>query len=71
MSDRFVTAQELAAILRKSTRTIYRLTRDDEIPFLRIGREYLYDPEAVVSKLSAPAPSMKQSRRSVARKRVA
>ncbi len=71
MNDRFVTARELAAILRKTPRTVYRLTHDDLIPYMRIGREYLYDPEAVVARLSEPAPAMKQSRRSTSRKRVA
>lgn len=70
-ADKFVTAKELAALLRKSTRTIYRMTHDDEIPSLKVGREYLYDPKAVVEKLAAPAPSWSQSRRSTARKRVA
>lgn len=71
MSDKFVTARELAALLRKSTRTIYRMTADDEIPFLKVGRTYLYDPSAVVEKLAAPAPSWSQSKRSTSRKRVA
>lgn len=70
MAEKYATAAELAALLRKSTRTVYRMTHDGNIPFLRVGREYLYDPEAVVAKLAEPAPAWKQSRRSIARKRV-
>ena len=71
MSDKFITAKELAALLRKSTRTIYRMTHENVIPSLKVGREYLYDPEAVVEKLAAPAPSWSQPRRSASRKRAA
>lgn len=67
----YVTAKELSDTLRKSTRTIYRMTHDGDIPYLRVGREYRYNPEAVIAKLSEAAPSWKQSRRSTARKRVA
>lgn len=68
-----VTAKELAAILRRSTRTIYRMTHEGEIPFLQAGRGYLYDPEAVKERLTPGAVevSWKQSRRSTSRKRVA
>ena len=72
MSDHFITAHELAAKLRKSTRTIYRMTSEDEIPYIRVGREYRYDFEAVIAKLTpSTEPTWKQSRRSTARKRVA
>ena len=71
MAEKYVTAGELAALLRRSTRTVYRMTHDRDIPFLRVGREYLYDPEAVVAKLAEPAPAWKQSNRSIGRKRVA
>ena len=72
MTERnFVQAKELAATLRRSTRTIYRMTHDGEIPFLKVGREYLYDPEAVIAKLTEPASAWKQSKRSTSRKRVA
>lgn len=67
----FVTAQELATMLRRSVTTIYRMTQRNEIPFLKVGREYLYEPEKVIAKLSAPAPSWAQSNRSKSRRRVA
>lgn len=67
----FVTARELAGILRKSPRTIYRMTADNAIPFLRVGREYLYDPEAVIARLSAEPAPWERSNRSTSRKRVA
>lgn len=71
MTAEFVTALALAARLQTSTRTVYRMTHAGEIPSIKVGREYRYDPEAVIAKLAEPAPSWKQSRRSTARKRVA
>lgn len=71
MTGQYATAKELAALLRRSTKTVYRMTHEGEIPFLRVGREYLYDPQAVIAKLSQPEPELKQSRRSTSRKRVA
>lgn len=71
MTGPYATAKELAALLRRSTKTVYRMTHEGEIPHIRVGREYLYDPEAVIAKLSQPEPALKQSRRSTGRKRVA
>lgn len=71
MTGPFISAGELAATLQKSTRTIYRMTHAREIPFLKVGGEYRYDLDAVIAKLSEPAPAWKQSKRSTSRKRVA
>lgn len=40
MSDRLLTAAEVADELRVSTMTIYRLIRRGELPAVRIGRNY-------------------------------
>ena len=40
MSDRLLTAGEVADQLRVSTMTIYRLIRRGELPAVRVGRNY-------------------------------
>lgn len=40
MSDRLLTAAEVAEHLRVSTMTIYRLVRRGELPAVRVGRNY-------------------------------
>jgi excisionase family DNA binding protein len=40
MSDRLLTAAEVAGQLRVSTMTIYRLIRRGELPAVRVGRNY-------------------------------
>lgn len=69
--NEWITAQELADKLGLNIHTIYRMTQRKDIPFIKVGRVYRYDYEAVVAKLTAPAPSWAQSARSTGRKRVA
>jgi excisionase family DNA binding protein len=40
MSTQLLTAAEVAAQLRVSTMTIYRLIRSGELPAVRVGRNY-------------------------------
>lgn len=40
MSERLLTAAEVADLLRVSTMTIYRLVRRGELPAVRVGRNY-------------------------------
>lgn len=40
MSDRLLTAGEVADQLRVSTMTVYRLIRRGELPAVRVGRNY-------------------------------
>jgi excisionase family DNA binding protein len=40
MSDRLMTANEVADLLRVSTMTVYRLIRSGELPAVRVGRNY-------------------------------
>jgi len=50
----YITAQELAAILKVTKDTIWRYTRTGRIPSIRLGaRDYRYQIEAVIKALSA------------------
>jgi excisionase family DNA binding protein len=40
MTDRLLTAAEVADDLRVSTMTVYRLIRRGELPAVRVGRNY-------------------------------
>ncbi len=37
---RYLTVAEVAAVLRVSTMTVYRLIKADELPAIRVGRSY-------------------------------
>lgn len=45
MSERLLTAAEVADDLRVSTMTVYRLIRRGELPAVRVGRNYRVRPE--------------------------
>jgi excisionase family DNA binding protein len=38
--DRFLTAAEVASLMRVSTMTVYRLIRAGELPAVRVGKSY-------------------------------
>lgn len=40
MSERLLTAQEVADLLRVSTMTVYRLIRRGDLPAVKVGRSY-------------------------------
>ena len=42
---RLLTAAEVSEILRVPRSTIYELARNRRIPFLKVGRRTLFDPE--------------------------
>jgi excisionase family DNA binding protein len=44
MAERFVTITEIAADLRVSKMTVYRLVEDGELPSLRVGRRSIRVP---------------------------
>ena len=47
-----VTAKELADMLKLSVETIWRYTRNSEIPYVQLSnRQYRYDPEEVLRHL--------------------
>ena len=59
---RLLTAKQLAAALQLNEQTIYRLARNGEVPFVRIGKKAIrFDLEQVREALTAPAPSFKRS----------
>lgn len=53
-----LTVAEVAASLRVSTMTVYRLIQRDELGALRIGRSYRIEPETLAAYLqSTVSPS--------------
>jgi len=50
-----LSARDLAARLKLSTVTIYNWTARARLPYLKIGRRVLFDPEAVNEWLAARA----------------
>lgn len=55
--EQFVSLQELAIYLSVSDRTIYSLITNNEIPFIRIGKDgdYRFDKKAVLETLNKVA----------------
>ncbi len=53
MARQLLTAAEVAAQLRVSTMTIYRLIRAGELPAVRVGRNYRVRQEDLAAYLSA------------------
>lgn len=53
MSRPLLTAAEVAAQLRVSTMTIYRLIRGGELPAVRVGRNYRVRQEDLAAYLDA------------------
>jgi excisionase family DNA binding protein len=43
----YLTAAEIAVMLRKELKTIYTMVGQRRIPFRRCGRELLFDPEEI------------------------
>jgi len=49
---RLVTAQELADMLQLSVETIWRYTRNERIPYVKLSnRQYRYEPGEVIQRL--------------------
>ena len=44
-ANRLLTAAEVSEILRVPRSTVYELARARRIPFLKVGRRTLFDPE--------------------------
>ena len=44
-ANRLLTAAEVSQILRVPRSTVYELARNRRIPFLKVGRRILFDPE--------------------------
>ena len=45
IANRLLTAAEVSEILRVPRSTVYELARERGIPFLKVGRRTLFDPE--------------------------
>ncbi len=46
-ATRLLTATEVSELLRVPRSTVYELTRSRRIPFLKVGRRTLFDPEVL------------------------
>ena len=55
MTERLLTAAEVADDLRVSTMTVYRLIRRGELPAVRVGRNYRVRVEDLETYLSSQA----------------
>lgn len=66
-TEKLMTAEELAEYLSVSISTVRRLTRDGQIPVVRVRDLPRYDPEAVAEALSTEAAAV--SRRAEPRPR--
>lgn len=51
--DHFLTPQEVAALLRVSTRTVSRLVKSGELPALRVGRSLRFKRTEIFSLFNA------------------
>lgn len=51
---RFLTVAEVAAIMRVSKMTVYRLVHSGELPAIRFGRSYRVPESAVADALQRP-----------------
>ena len=47
MTGRLLTAEQLAERWQIPTSQVYRLTREDRIPAVKLGRYYRYSPAAI------------------------
>ena len=52
---RFLTVAEVAAIMRVSSMTVYRMVHAGELPAVRFGRSYRVPESAVVDLVQRPA----------------
>jgi excisionase family DNA binding protein len=51
MAERFLTVTEVAAIMRVSKMTVYRLLHSGELPGLRVGRSFRVPAQALEAYL--------------------
>jgi excisionase family DNA binding protein len=57
-ANRLLTAGEVSEILRVPRSTVYELARERRIPFLKVGRRTLFDPQLLsewIARQGVPA----------------
>jgi len=59
MSGQLWTAEQLSARWQIPTSQVYRLTREDRIPAVKLGRYYRYSPAAIEAFESGNQPKEK------------
>ena len=52
LGTRLLTAAEVSEILRVPRSTVYELARSRRIPFLKVGRRTLFDPQLIAEWIS-------------------
>ena len=52
LGNRLLTAAEVSEILRVPRSTVYELARSRRIPFLKVGRRTLFDPQLIAEWIS-------------------
>lgn len=52
-SERLMTADEVADLLRVPRSTVYELARTRRIPYLKIGRRTLFEPRSITDWIAA------------------
>ena len=52
-TPRLMTAAEVSEVLRVPRSTVYELTRTRRIPFLKVGRRTLFDPDRLTQWIAA------------------
>lgn len=50
---RYFTLEETAAMLHKSKSSLYKMTSNRTIPFVKLGNHVLFEPEALEAWLAA------------------
>lgn len=53
LDARLLTAAEVSEILRIPRSTVYELARSRRIPFLKVGRRTLFDPQLITELIAA------------------
>ena len=52
-SERLMTAAEVSEVLRVPRSTVYELARTRRIPFLKVGRRTLFDPQLLMEWIAS------------------
>ena len=61
MTGQLMTAEQLAARWQVATSHVYRLTREGQIPSVKLGRYYRYRPAAIEAFETGTTPTTKEN----------